>query len=146
MTRWLSSPLARNRECHRRCLPAEHSAELAEPQRALSLLTMIADNEKNYRAKRNHYVEACLIILGIEKVEPRRCPCGIRECAAGKIWAAPAEPAEGSGAAQAIGNPAEPIVLKPRPFHEMFLLPSATVAEGAAAADTDERPQPPAFP
>ena len=89
----------------------EHSAE---PQRALSLLTMIADNEKNYRAKRNHYVEACLIILGIEKVEPRHCPCGIRECADGKIWAAPVEPADGSGAAQAPGNPAEPIVLKPR--------------------------------
>ena len=114
------------------------------------LLNMIAENEKEHRAKRNHLVEASLIILGITKATPAHCPCGIRTCTEGKIWAVPEEPTgdQHPGAAQAISNPAQPIVLRPRPFHEMFLLPAATamVVEGGEAAGAGARPTPAAPP
>ena len=84
---------------------------------------MIKQNESKYRALRNHLLEASLIALGITDATAEACPCGLHECAQGQVWRMP--PAVGSadatvGAAAIAGVCAQPIVLKPRKWKEMF--------------------------
>ena len=95
---------------------------------------MIKQNEIKYRAERNHLLEASLIALGIEDATATNDPRGFVECVDGKIWRMPAVgAADASGGAAVASDCAQPIVLQPRMWKNMFRADVPTL-EGTALA------------